>query len=267
MHDFELEADEHGGSVVRIDGYPQSYVSLDDPELLVFGYVQHIAAVLDSLPEGPLAVTHVGGAAMTLPRYLQHTRPGSPQIVLEPDATLTERVRRALPLPRGHRIRVRPQPGREGVAALKDSSADVVVVDAFAHSQVPADLTTVEWFAEIARVLRPDGVLVMNTADEPDRRHAARVHAALVQHLPHTVAIAQVDIWKGRRFGNLVLVGSRTPLPEGAIVRNVARTVFPSRVLDRAELTRTLGSARPFTAADAVPSPAPPTPPDVWRLR
>ncbi len=61
---------------------------------------------------GGLAVTHVGGAAMTLPRYVQHTRPGSPQVVLEPDAALTERVRRDLPLPRGHRIRVRPQPGR-----------------------------------------------------------------------------------------------------------------------------------------------------------
>ena len=30
MQDFEVEDDEHGGTVVRIDGYPQSYVSLDD---------------------------------------------------------------------------------------------------------------------------------------------------------------------------------------------------------------------------------------------
>jgi hypothetical protein len=41
--------------------------------------------VLDALPCGPLAVTHVGGAGLTLARYVQHTRPGSPQIVLEPD--------------------------------------------------------------------------------------------------------------------------------------------------------------------------------------
>ena len=142
MQEFELEQDEHGGSIVKIDGYPQSYVSLADPELLVFGYVQLLAAVLDRLPDGPIAVTHVGGAAMTLPRYVNHVRPGSPQIVFEPDAPLTERVRRELPLARGHRIRVRPLPGREGVEALRTGSADAVVVDAYADSSVPADLTS-----------------------------------------------------------------------------------------------------------------------------
>ena len=267
MQDFRIEADEHGGSTVLVDGYPQSYVSLDDPELLVFGYVQHLGAVLDSLPDGPVAVTHVGGAAMTLPRYVQATRPGSPQIVLEPDAPLTEQVRRSLPLPRGHRIRVRPQPGREGVAALKDASADAIVVDAYAESQVPADLTSSEWFADVARVLRPTGVLAMNAADEPDHRHAARVLAGLALHLPHTAAIAQVDIWKRRRFGNLVLVGSRQPLLMGSIIRTVARGAFPSTVLEGAALTRALGSGRPFTDADAVPSPRPPTAPGEWRLR
>jgi hypothetical protein len=153
------------------------------------------------------------------------------------------------------------------VAALKDSSADAVVVDAYADSQVPADLVSSEWFADVARVLRPGGVLVMNTADEPDHRHAARVHAGLVHHLPHTAAIAQVDIWKRRRFGNLVLVGSRQPLLMGSIIRTVAKGAFPSTVREGAELSRVLGSGRPFTDTDAVPSPAPPTPPDGWRVR
>jgi spermidine synthase len=264
---FEVETDAHGGTTVSVDGYPQSYVNPDDPELLVFGYVEHLAAVLDSLPAGRLAVTHVGGAAMTLPRYVQHTRPGSPQVVLEPDAALTERVRRDLPLPRGHRIRVRPQPGRSGVTALKDGSADVVVVDAYADSQVPADLTSLEWFGEVARVLQPDGLVLMNAADEPDRRHVARVHAGLAAHLPHTLAVAEVDIWKRRRFGNLVLVGSRQPLPLATITRQVAKAPFPSRVLSGTELTRALGSAVPFTDHDARPSPPPPVPAGQWRVR
>ncbi|MBA2696071.1 MAG: hypothetical protein H0U62_09605, partial [Actinobacteria bacterium] len=101
-------------------GHPQSHVQPDDPTLLVFEYVQHLAMVLDTLPPGRLGVTHVGGAGLTLARYVEHTRPGSPQIVLEPDAALTELVRREVPLPRGHRIRVRPVDGRTGVAALKD---------------------------------------------------------------------------------------------------------------------------------------------------
>ena len=49
MTRFAVEVDEYGGSTLTVDGYPQSYVVLDDPGLLVFGYVQHLAAVA-SLP-------------------------------------------------------------------------------------------------------------------------------------------------------------------------------------------------------------------------
>lgn len=267
MPDAVVEPDEFGGHTLVVDGYPQSYVVPDDPGLLVFGYVQQLAAVLDALPAGRLAVTHVGGGALTLARYVQHTRPGSPQVVLEPDAALTDLVRRELPLPRGHRIRVRPVAGREGLARLADGSADVVVVDAFAGAQVPASLVSAEWFAQVARVLKPGGVALMNTGDEPDHRHVARVHAALATALPHTAAVAETDVWKRRRHGNVVLLASDRALPLNAVVRNVARVPFPSTVRDGAALTRALGGGRPFTDADAAPSPAPPTPPGEWRLR
>src|SRR3954470_24948322 len=104
---------------VVLDGQPQSAVDLEHPERLDFEYVQHLALCIDTLaPEGLLRVTHVGGAGLTLPRWVQATRPGSPQVVLEPDAALTEAVRRELPLPRGHRIRVRPLDRVAGVAGL-----------------------------------------------------------------------------------------------------------------------------------------------------
>ncbi len=114
----ELVRDDRGGVTVILDGSPQSHVQLDDPGLLAFEYVQHLGLVLDTLPPGPLAVTHVGGAGLTLARYVNHVRPGSPQIVLEPDAALTELVRRELPLPRQHRIRVRPVDGLQGWLSL-----------------------------------------------------------------------------------------------------------------------------------------------------
>src|SRR3954471_4764130 len=132
-----LEWDERGGVTVHMDGSPQSHVQPDDPTLLVFEYVQHLALAIDALPAGPLGVTHVGGAGLTLPRWVEATRPGSPQIVLEPDEALTDLVRREIPLPRRHRIRVRPVDGLTGVRALKDDSADVVVTDAYAGGRVP----------------------------------------------------------------------------------------------------------------------------------
>src|SRR6188768_2208554 len=149
---------EREGSLVTVvlDGQPQSAVDLDDPERLDFEYVQHLALCVETLaPEGMLRVTHVGGAGLTLARWVHHRRPRSPQVVLEPDAALTEAVRRELPLPRGHRIRVRAVDGLTGIRAVRDASADVLVLDAYAGGRVPAELGTLEWFGEVARVLAP----------------------------------------------------------------------------------------------------------------
>src|SRR5215471_12855598 len=92
-----------------IDGIPQSQVDLDDPGYLEFEYVRRIGHVADlAFPAGdPLRALHLGGGALTLPRYLEHTRPGSRQLVAELDDALTRLVRERLPLPAGHRIRVR----------------------------------------------------------------------------------------------------------------------------------------------------------------
>src|SRR3954466_15255853 len=80
---IELIVDEEhpGGTMLVMDDVRQSYVDLDDPTYLDFEYVQYFASVLVTLPPGPLAVTHIGGGGLTLPRYLQACRPGSPQIV------------------------------------------------------------------------------------------------------------------------------------------------------------------------------------------
>ncbi|MCH8626255.1 fused MFS/spermidine synthase [Arsenicicoccus piscis] len=256
----------HRAATVERDGHPQSYVDLDDPTVLAFEYVQHFASVLDALPPGPLAVTHVGGAGLTLARYLETTRPGSPQIVLEPDSALTELVRRELPLPRRHRIRVRPIDGLAGVAALREASADVVVVDAYADGRVPAELGTESFLADVARVLRPGGVALLNLADEPGLRYVARVAAGARTVLPEQALVATHEVLKGRRYGNTVLAASRAPLPETEIRRSVARSPFPTGVRSGAELRRWGASGRPFTTTDAQPSPRPPLA-GVWRIR
>jgi hypothetical protein len=102
------DLDRPSGWVLLIDRVRQSYVDLDDPTYLDFEYMRCLADVLDALDPGPLAVTHIGGGALTLARYIAATRRGSSQIVLEPDAAMTELVRSRLPLPRGERIKVRP---------------------------------------------------------------------------------------------------------------------------------------------------------------
>ncbi|MEP6599088.1 MAG: fused MFS/spermidine synthase [Actinomycetota bacterium] len=258
------DADRPGGWLLMIDRVRQSYVDLDDPTYLDFEYTRTLADILDALPPGPLAVTHIGGGALTLARYITATRPGSSHIVLEPDAAVTALVRARLPLPRGARLRVRAVDGRAGVAALRDASADVVVLDAFHGSRVPAELGTAEFVAEVARVLRPDGVFLANIADGPPLRYARRLAATVRADLPHVLLVADPGVLRGRRFGNIELAASRRPMPTVDVARAAAAAMFPLRVLSGRELQVLTRAAKPFTDKDAMRSPEPPG--ESWRV-
>lgn len=262
----ELLADEDrpGGWLLLLDRIRQSYVDLDDPSYLDFEYIQAFADVLDALPDGPLAVTHIGGGGCTLARYLAVTRPGSPQVVLEPDEAVTRLVRARLPFPRGARIRVRPVTGRDGIGALRAASADVVVLDAFHGGRVPSELTTAEFVGDVARVLRPGGVLLANVADGPPGLFSRRLAGTLRGALPEVAVIADPSVLKWRRFGNVVLVASRAPLAVTELAAASAAAMFPRRLITGTELTQWLGGARPLTDADPMRSPEPPD--ELWRV-
>ncbi len=255
-----------GSWFVRIGGTDQSYVDPSDPTYLEFDYVQRIADLVDtSFPSGErIRAVHVGGAGLTIPRYIAHTRPSSGQIVLEPDASLTQAVREAAPLPRHSGIKVREADGRSGVAGLAEGTADLVVVDAFDQAQVPAELGTVEWFAELRRVVRPSGLTVMNLTDHAPFAYARRLVAGLGRHFSPVMLGAEPSTLKGRRFGNLVAAAGPS-LDWEALVRRAAAAYFPYRILAGPELDRWLGGARPFTDADAEPSPRPVAGPTTFR--
>ena len=245
---------------LRVGRTDQSYVDLDDPLRLEFDYVQRMADVVESIaaPGQRLSAVHVGGAALTLPRYLAATRPRSAQVVLEPDAELTDLVREHLPLPRQSGIKVRAQDGLTGMAALRDDYADLVILDAFAGAQVPPELTTAAFFADCARVLGAGGTLLVNVTDRGPFPYARRVSAGVRAAFAWVAFCAEPATLKGRRFGNVVLVGSDRPLPLTAIAGRAGTAPYPYRVLHGDRLAQLVAGAAPFTEADHQPSPAPP---------
>jgi spermidine synthase len=254
------DADRDGSWMLLVNSTPQSHVDLTDATHLEFEYVRRMGHVLDlaAEPRAPLDVVHLGGGALTLPRYVDATRPGSRQRVMEIDEPLTALVREHLPLPRRARIRVRAADARAGLASLPTASADVVLSDVFAGARTPAHLTTVEYAAEAKRVLRPGGVFVANVADGPPLRFA-RVQAATLRAVFGTVCLlAEPGTFRGRRFGNLVAVASDADLPVAALTRRCASDPMPSRVVEGADLARFIGKARPVHDAEAVDSPEPP---------
>ncbi|PFG15695.1 spermidine synthase [Propionicimonas paludicola] len=238
----------------------QSWVALDDPLHLEFEYVQRIADVLEaSIFQRPyterLRVVHVGGGGMTLARYVEARRRGTAQIVLEPDVALIDEVRKHLPVPRAS-VKVRPVDGKTGVGDLPSGCADVVIIDAFDGPSVPAELATVDFFVQVRRVLRADGLAVMNLTDQAPFAWGRRCVAGLAEVFPELAVIGEVPIWKGRRFGNLIAVAG-VELPIEDLTRRVARAMFPYRLSTQEHLRGWLGGATPFIGEDSLPSPAP----------
>lgn len=257
-----VTAPDDPGSFVVVNGdTEQSFVDPNDPTRLEFEYVQRIAEVLDETvlarPRSErVRVLHIGGGGLTIPRYVQAKRPGVAQIVLEPDELLIEQVRARLPLAGRASTKILTVDGRTGVAQLPSGSVDALILDAFAGASVPAELATAEFFAEALRLLRSDGVFVMNLTDSAPFEWAKRCIAGLVNYSPNVGVIAETPVWKGRRFGNLIALAG-ADLPVDAISRRLGRADFPNRLVGGQTLIDWLGGALPFTGLDSRPSPEP----------
>ncbi len=254
------DIDRPGAMLLTLDETPQSYVDPGDPTRLEFEYVRRLAHVADLAfpPRERIDALHLGAGALSLARYLAHTRPGSRQLAVEIDGPLADFVREHLPWDRRWRLRVRTADAREALASRKPESADLIVSDVFAGARTPAHLTSVEYVTLAASALRPGGVYAANLADGSalafGRAQAATVRAVF----PHAVLIAEPSVLRGRRFGNLVLAGAHVPLPVEELARRCAADPFPARVTAGPELDAWIAGAVPVTDATALPSPEPP---------
>jgi hypothetical protein len=247
-----------------VDGAPQSHVDLDDPRYLEFEYMRRIGHLIDlAAPAAePLRVLHLGAGALTLARYVAVTRPGSSQLAVESDAALAELVRQRLPLDParrpGGRLRIRVGDARAVLEQIPAGSFDVVIADLFAGARTPAHLTSVEFTAAVARVLRPSGSYAANVGDGPPLRHARARVATVCAVFPHRCLIADAAVLRGRRFGNLVLAAADHDLPVAGLARRAAGDPFPGRLVHGAALDRFAVGAKPIADAQAQPSLAPP---------
>ncbi|GIH97361.1 spermidine synthase [Planobispora siamensis] len=256
--DLLRDLDRPSGWVISKDGVPQSYVDLEDPTYLDFEYVRLMADVIDLMREGPLDAVHIGGCACTLPRYVAATRPGSRQLVAEPDGDLVQLVRDQLRLKSVPRLKVRIADGRSATTGLHDSSADLFVLDAFSGATMPIDLATSEYMGDVARVLRPAGTLLVNIADGKGLVFARRVLATIGGTFRHLALLAEPGVLRGRRFGNLIVAASRAELPLAGLTRKAAGGLTQARCLHGDDLSRFVAGAPPLNDGDPVIVPVPP---------
>jgi hypothetical protein len=169
-------------------------------------------------------------------------------------------VRAELPWSRQAAIRVRHGDAREVLgkfpAGLR-GTVDLLVADIFSGARTPAHVTSIEFYEAAAALLSPGGIMLVNVADGPGLAFARGQAATLSAALGHVAALAETQILKSRRFGNIVLVGSARPLPFDWMPRLLAAGPHPSKVVAGAELREFIAGAAIVTDATAVPSPPP----------
>jgi SAM-dependent methyltransferase len=251
-----------GAYELVVGGTPQSHVDLRDPTELTFEYVQRMGNVIDLLapPREPITALHLGAGALTLPRYVDATRPGSRQQVIELDRELVDFVRETLPWDRRASIRVRYGDARAALATLPEGllgTADVIVVDVFAGAQTPPHVTSVEFFREVGRYLAPSGVLLVNVADGPPLRYARSQAATVGAAIGPVTLLAEASIIKGRRFGNVVVAATREGLPDTWSRALFAAGPHPGAVVSGPELKAFIAQTPIATDETATGSPAP----------
>jgi MFS family permease len=231
--------------VLVLDDLDHSAVDLGDPAHLRFAYAQRFADAIDSTfaPGTRVDAVHVGGGGFTMPRWLAATRPGSASTVLEVDAGVVELGRRELGVAAIPGVDVRIGDARNLLRALPDGSADVVVGDAFGARSVPWHLATSEFVADVHRVLREDGVYVLNVIDRDPWGLLAAEVATVAHRFPYVALMARPEQLAPGGGGNAVIVASDLPLDVAALAERAALRGEGASVLDTAAALRFAGDA------------------------
>jgi spermidine synthase len=246
-HCAEVEPDpaRPSGRLLILDRGHNSYVDLADPTHLEFRYLQAMMDVVDvEAPPGPLEVVSIGGGGFTLPGYIEATRPGSEQKVLEIDAKLVDIGRRDLGFDDEAVVVV--DDARRSLVMVELESLDLVVGDAFSGLSVPWHLTTVEFVTDIADRLHPAGIYTVNVIDYDDAPFARAAAATLNEVFEHVAVVAPPGYFEGGQGGNYVLVGSDRPLDPVAIEARIATRAGPEVVVTGDALDRFIGDASPL---------------------
>ncbi len=245
----EADPDRETGRRLVLDNLWHSYVDVEDPTYLEFGYVRSLAAAVEArFPTGqPIEAHHLGGGGLTLPRYLAETRPGTRSTVSEIDPGVVDVDVERLGLEVGPDLEVRVEDARLGIRRVESRSLDLVVGDAFGGVSVPWHLTTREALAEVERVLKADGLYAANIIDHEPLAFARAKVGTLATLFDHVAVAAPPEATEGRGGGNLVVLASDAPLDSAAWQSEMDELDVGWALLDGARLDAWVGDVPVLT--------------------
>jgi spermidine synthase len=141
------------------------------------------------------------------------------------------------------------------VSKARRSSADLVVCDVYDGPETVTEMFTVDAVRLVHTVLRPGGVYVCNLSDATPFALSQVVAATLRAEFASVVLLAEPQVLRGRRSGNLVLAASDRAIPRTELARRAAGGLVRFRVVADDDLTQFIGDATPAVLeADIPPS-------------
>ncbi len=249
---------------LRVDGVPQSIVSTTDPTALAYSYARHIARAMDAAAPAaaPLFTVHLGAGALTLARYVEATRPGSRQLVVEFEPDLYAAVLAALPLPAQADVRAVFGDARDvadSAEAADWTNAEFTVVDLWDAAVIRHRVASREFYARVAARSAPGGVVAVNLLDGHPFVYARRQVATLQSVFDHVAVVLEFDPDdEAGPLGNVLVFASDRPL---AVAEHPALLGLPTpHLFTGSALTAWVGSSRIMTDADGTDSPDPDDP-------
>lgn len=142
----------------------QTCYLLDDPKRMVFNYTRMMMASLFVKPD-PARILIIGLGGGTLPTALAALLPDAQIDTVEIDPAVVSVASRYFGFVTSPRQRVHQADGRAYVeqAVREGRQYDLIMLDAFDYTYIPAHLMTREFLLQTKALLAPEGVLAANT--------------------------------------------------------------------------------------------------------
>jgi spermidine synthase len=215
-------------------GVTQSVIVPGRPDVLHFVYARLMLAAVALVPQ-PRRILVVGLGGGALPAYLRRHFPATAIDVVEIDLAVAAVAREDFGYREDARLQTHIADGRTFIRAMPAGHYDVVLLDAFGSEKVPAHLTTLEFLADIRRVLAPGGVAASNLWNS---RYNSLYGDMLATHRQ---AFAEVHVLDTRREVNHVVLalGERRNLLSAGLESAARRLSSDARLgFDLGDLVR-----------------------------
>ncbi len=226
-YSFVQVADGQGASgrerTLRLDALIHSRQDPDHPDILLYEYEKIFEALtrahVAGLPRGAgFSTLTLGGGGFTLPDWLARHYPAARHSVVEidPDVVRTAEDWFGLPDPAPLRIVVsdaRAFLRARTAARVPGERYDVVYADAFNAFSVPAQLTTRECIQEVAGLMAPGGIFLVNCIDIFDSGLFLNAYLNTLRAVFPRVAVYVDPSWDATRRATFVIAaGGNEPL-------------------------------------------------------